>query len=118
MSVPSFSSFDEFFPYYLAEHAHPVSRALHYVGTTAGTLVMLYAALTQSWALLLAYPVIGYGCAWIGHFVFEKNRPATFKYPLWSLRGDYKMLGLFLTGRLAGPLADGMGRYPRAEAAS
>ena len=119
MSAPRFDDFEAFFPYYLAEHAHPTSRALHYVGTTAGTLVALYALWTQTWALLIAYPLLGYGCAWLGHFGFEKNRPATFTYPLWSLRGDYTMLYLALTGRLEGPLRDGIARHgpaaPRAD---
>ena len=100
MSVPRFDSFQEFFPYYLAEHAHPVSRVLHYFGTSLGTAVLVYALATQTWALLLAYPVIGYGCAWIGHFIFEKNRPATFTYPFWSLISDYRMFFLWLSGRL------------------
>ncbi|MEL6189836.1 MAG: DUF962 domain-containing protein, partial [Myxococcota bacterium] len=72
MATPEFASFEEFFPYYLAEHADPVSRKLHYFGTTAGTTVLLYALFTQSWGLILLYPIIGYGCAWLGHFVFEK----------------------------------------------
>lgn len=113
MATPKFESFQEFFPYYLAEHAHPVSRKLHYVGTTLGTAVMAYALITQSWGLLLLYPLIGYGCAWLGHFVFEKNRPATFTYPRWSLMGDYRMLFLAATGQLEGPLAAGIARFGR-----
>lgn len=107
----TFESFEAFFPFYLAEHAHPVSRTLHYFGTTVGTAVLLYALATQRWGFILLYPVIGYGCAWLGHFVFEKNRPATFTYPLWSLMGDYRMLFLAATGQLAEPLAEGVARY-------
>lgn len=116
MAASRFSSFDEFFPYYLAEHAHPTSRWLHYIGTTLGSSVLLYALATQSWNLILLYPLIGYGCAWVGHFRFEKNRPATFTYPLWSLRGDYKMLYLAVSGRLDRPLAEGIAKHGSAPA--
>ena len=109
--APKFESFSAFFPYYLAEHAHPVSRKLHYVGTTLGTSVLLWALLTQNWRLLIAFPIIGYGFAWVGHFVFEKNRPATFVYPVWSLMGDYRMLALAIRGQLQKPLAEGIARY-------
>ncbi len=111
MPAPEFKNFAEFFPYYLSEHANRTSRVLHYIGTSLGTAVALTAIATQNWPLLLAYPVIGYGFAWVGHFAFEKNRPATFTYPLWSLRGDYTMLSLALSRRLDRPLAKGIARY-------
>jgi hypothetical protein len=111
--APKFDSFREFFPYYLAEHSDPVCRGLHYAGTLIATAVFLYALATQTWWLLLVYPVIGYGFAWVGHFVFEKNRPATFDYARWSLIGDYKMLGLWLTGRLAPAMEDALARHGR-----
>ncbi|TNE67199.1 MAG: DUF962 domain-containing protein [Alphaproteobacteria bacterium] len=111
--APKFESFGEFFPYYLAEHSDPICRGLHYVGTTLATLVAIYAVYSRNWWLLLLNPVIGYGFAWVGHFVFEKNRPATFDYARWSLIGDYKMLGLFLTGRLGPAMADAQARFGR-----
>lgn len=111
MAAPKFNSFHEFFPYYLAEHANPVCRRLHYVGTVIATSVLLYAIVTGKWLLLLLYPIIGYGFAWFGHFRFEKNRPATFDYPLWSARGDYRMLRLAITGRLKEPLVDGIKKF-------
>lgn len=111
MSAPKFKSFDEFFPYYLAEHANPTCRRLHYIGTLMGTAVALWAIVTGTWAALLLYPVIGYGFAWVGHFRFERNRPATFDYPRWSLMGDYKMLWLALTGRLKEPLRASIVKY-------
>ena len=102
----TFQSFEEFWPFYVSQHAHPVCRALHVVGTTGVyALVVLAIALRNPWLLLLC-PVVGYGMAWIGHFGFEKNKPAAFKSPWWSLRGDFRMHALVLTGKL--PL-DGRG---------
>ena len=87
----SYSSFKEFYPYYLQEHSDTRCRALHYIGSTLVLIVLSYALFTQSYWWLLAVPVIGYGFAWLGHFIFEKNKPATFKYPLYSLMGDWVM---------------------------
>ncbi|MBX3727195.1 MAG: DUF962 domain-containing protein [Xanthomonadales bacterium] len=100
--MPSrFNSFREFYPYYLSEHRNPTCRRLHVVGS--GLIVLLVvavvAALLSPW-WLLAVPVLGYGFAWVGHFVFEKNRPATFTHPLWSLMGDWVMFKDVLTGRI------------------
>lgn len=95
-----FKSFAEFYPYYLAEHSHPTCRRLHYVGSVLVLALLGYVLATQQWRLLLALPVVGYGFAWIGHFVFEKNKPATFKHPLYSFLGDWVMLKDALTGRL------------------
>lgn len=89
---PSFASFREFYPYYLGEHRHPVSRRLHVVGTFASSLIIVISIATGRWALLPVALVVGYAFAWIGHFAFEKNRPATFRHPLYSLRGDFAML--------------------------
>lgn len=114
MAAPKFESFSDFFPYYLAEHANPTCRRLHYIGTTLGTAVALYAVLTGQFAFLLLYPVIGYGFAWFAHFRYERNKPATFDYPRWSLMGDYKMLWLALTGKLQEPLMEGIKRHGKA----
>ncbi len=111
--APKFDSFGEFFPYYLAEHADPVCRALHYTGTTLATLLLAYAIYSQNWWLLLAVPFCGYSFAWIGHFVFEKNRPATFDYWRWSLIGDYKMYSLWITGRLGPALEEALDQFGR-----
>ncbi|MBO9541993.1 DUF962 domain-containing protein [bacterium] len=91
--------YEDFWPFYVSQHRDPVCRALHFVGTT-GVLVALGLALIRSpWWLLLA-PLVGYGFAWVGHFVFEKNKPATFTYPLWSLRADFRLYRYMLTGRM------------------
>ncbi len=93
-------TFEEFWPYYLGEHRNPVCRGLHYAGTTMALGTVAAATLTLNPGWLLLTPVVGYGPAWIGHFVIEKNRPATFTYPTWSLRADFKMLGLALRGKM------------------
>ncbi|HEX5793882.1 MAG TPA: DUF962 domain-containing protein [Rheinheimera sp.] len=98
--MPRFSSFAEFYPYYLSEHRHPVCRALHYIGSALVIVVLLYAVVSQQWQWLWLLPLIGYGFAWLGHFLFEHNRPATFKYPFYSLAADWVMLKDFATGQL------------------
>ena len=95
-----FQSFAEFYPFYLQEHSNLVCRCLHYIGTSLGFAVMVYAIVSAHYALIVAGLVIGYAFAWTGHFFFEHNRPATFQYPLWSFMGDWVMLKDFLTGRL------------------
>jgi hypothetical protein len=104
MTAARYSSFEEFWPYYVGEHRDPRCRALHYVGTTLAIGTVATAVVTVNPAWLLLTPVVGYAPAWIGHFVIEKNRPATFKYPVWSLRGDLKMLSLALAGKMGDEL--------------
>jgi hypothetical protein len=86
-----FTSFREFYPFYLREHSNRICRRLHFVGSTLALLCLVALAATRIPWWLLAGLVCGYGFAWIGHFFFEKNRPATFKYPLWSFMGDWVM---------------------------
>ncbi|HZB90945.1 MAG TPA: DUF962 domain-containing protein [Stellaceae bacterium] len=102
--APRFSSFAEFWPYYLSEHRRKGTRALHYLGTSLGVLLLLGALAGSDWRLLVAAPIAGYGFAWLAHAAIEHNRPATFTYPLWSLRGDFVMLYYWATGRLGGEL--------------
>ena len=99
-----YQSFETFWPFYLREHSKPRTRALHYIGTTLVIAVALYAIITGKWLWLLAMPVAGYFFAWIAHFRVEKNRPATFTYPLWSLGADFKMYFMWLSGKLDGEL--------------
>jgi hypothetical protein len=95
-----FQSFREFYPFYLGEHLNPVCRVLHFAGSTVVLLLIVAALMTGQWILLAAVPFAGYGFAWIGHFVFEKNRPATFKYPAWSFMGDWVMYWQLLTRQI------------------
>ncbi len=98
--APEFPDFASFFRFYVRQHSHPANRWLHAIGTVSGIAVVVAALATHHpWAALL-WPVVAYGFAWTGHFLIEGNRPATFGHPLWSFLGDFRMLGLMLTGRL------------------
>jgi len=95
----SITRYRDFWPYYLREHGRPQTRALHYVGTALSLWFLLIALGAGGWWWLLV-PLAGYGFAWGAHFGVEKNRPATFTYPLWSLFSDYRMFFLWFAGRL------------------
>ncbi|MEU3713525.1 DUF962 domain-containing protein [Streptomyces catenulae] len=95
----SFASYEEFWPYYVAMHAKAVTRWVHLAGTLTGLAVTAYGAVRRRPRLLLGLPVIGYGTAWPAHFLIERNNPATFGHPAWSLRGDAQMIRMMLAGR-------------------
>jgi hypothetical protein len=99
---PDYASF---WPRYLREHARPGTRRLHYLGTAIGLVALGFALVTGTWAALLLMPLAGYGFAWASHAFIERNRPATFTHPLWSLVSDYRMFGLWISGRLGAELA-------------
>jgi hypothetical protein len=95
-----FRSFAEFYAFYLSEHRHPVSRLLHYLGTWGSVLCVAALAITGELLWLLGALLSGYTFAWIGHFRFERNKPATFRHPLYSLASDFRMWWELNVGRL------------------
>lgn len=97
----TFTSFSEFYPYYLKEHANPTCRLLHFIGSCLVLAVIASAVITSQYLLLWLMPIIGYGFAWVGHFFYEHNKPATFKYPLYSLMGDWVMFKDILIGKVS-----------------
>ena len=96
-----YQNFREFYPFYLAEHSDLTCRRLHFIGSWLVLVILLWSLLSLNFWLLLLLPVVGYGFAWVGHFFFEKNRPATFTYPVWSLMGDWVMFWDILRGRVS-----------------
>jgi hypothetical protein len=97
-------NFAEFWPHYLREHSRPATRALHYLGTSLVVALVLFGLVTGRWWLLALLPVAGYFFAWVGHYGVEKNSPATFTHPLWSLIADFRMWWLWLARRLGSEL--------------
>jgi len=100
MSDKKYQSFKEFYPFYLSEHSNKTCRMLHVVGSSLVILIIIFSLITAQYKLLILLPFIGYGFAWVGHYVFEKNTPATFKYPLYSFIGDWVMWWQHITFKL------------------
>jgi hypothetical protein len=99
-NVKTFQRFADFYPYYLKEHSDSTCRRLHFIGTTLVILILAVALFSANWRWLWILPLAGYSFAWVGHFFFEKNRPATFKYPFYSLLGDFAMYRDMLCGKV------------------
>ena len=107
-----YSTFDEFWPYYVREHSKPITRWFHFAGTSAAIVCAAAAIRFRRPTLLAAALVAGYGPAWVSHFFIENNRPATFTYPLWSLLADFKMYGMILRGEMDAEVARVMANEP------
>lgn len=108
-----FADYESFWPYYVSEHRDPVCRRLHFIGTSLVLGFAAAGALVSPW-WLLGCPLAGYGFAWAGHWRFEKNRPATFTYPLWSLRADFRMFRKMLFGQMEAELERAEALFPPA----
>tara|TARA_Y100000996_G_C22527421_1_gene645034 strand:- start:1317 stop:1628 length:312 start_codon:yes stop_codon:yes gene_type:complete len=100
ISKPKFNSFKEFYPFYLSEHSKRSTKILHMIGSIGVILMISYSFYSSNTKILYYLPIVGYGFAWIGHFFFEKNRPATFTYPLYSFAGDWIMLKDIFLGKV------------------
>jgi hypothetical protein len=98
--LPEHPSFREFYPAYLAEHSKPATRRLHFAGMLVALVFLAVTVWSGEWRWLVAAPVFGYGLAWTGHLVFERNRPATFRHPFYSLLGDLVMFKDILLRRV------------------
>lgn len=94
-----FNNLNNFYPFYLSQHTNSACKLLHLIGLILSLIVLSVVVVTNSWIYLPSLLLIAYGCAWVGHFFFEKNKPATFKYPLWSLLCDFKMAKDLLMGK-------------------
>ena len=95
-----YQTLKEFYPYYLTEHSDATCRVLHYIGTSLVIGMLIFAIVSPAWWKFALLPILGYGFAWFGHFKFEKNKPATFQYPFYSLTSDFIMLFHFLSGQI------------------
>lgn len=93
-------NYDEFWDFYVQEHSKPMTRALHFVGTSLGLVLLGWFVWNRMWVYIPFCFVVGYAFAWFAHFVVEKNKPATFQYPFWSFISDYKMMWYMVTGRM------------------
>jgi hypothetical protein len=96
------TNYSEFWDFYVAEHSKPLTRVLHFAGTSLGLLLLAYFVYSGRWYFFPLFLVVGYALAWFAHFVIEKNKPASFRYPLWSFISDFKMMWYMILGRMDG----------------
>ena len=94
------TNYAEFWDFYVAEHSKPETRLLHFIGTSLSLVLLVWIVRSGSWFYFPLCLLVGYGFAWFSHFVIEKNKPASFKYPLWSFISDYKMMFFMMTGKM------------------
>lgn len=99
-TTKEYSDFKSFYPFYLSQHQNTTCRLLHFIGSSLILITLAYIFMSASWVLLWTIPLLGYGFAWVGHFFFEKNKPATFTYPVYSFIGDWVMYKDLLIGKL------------------
>lgn len=109
MDQSELKSFEQFWPYYVGEHSHPATRTLHAVGTIASTALVAAFVVRRTWRYLPLALIPGYAAAWVGHFLVEHNKPATFGHPVWSMAADYKMVGMMLAGKMDAEVARVLG---------
>lgn len=100
MTTQRYTSFKRFYPYYLSEHQNSTCRLLHFIGSSLILVLIAYVIVSAAYMYLWFIPIIGYGFAWVGHFFYEHNKPATFQYPLYSLMGDWVMFKDILVGNI------------------
>ena len=100
MKQDSFDSFHQFYPYYLSEHSKSGTKIFHFIGTISVIIYLVMFCIYLDFIYFLLMPISGYGFAWLSHFFIEKNKPATFRYPLYSLRGDFLMFWHIITGKV------------------
>ncbi|MBX7169670.1 MAG: DUF962 domain-containing protein [Pyrinomonadaceae bacterium] len=100
MRKKTIKTYTEFWDFYVSEHSNPINRLLHFVGTTLALVLLFWFLVSGTFIFIPLCLVVGYGFAWVGHFLVEGNKPATFQYPLWSFISDYKMIFYMLTGKM------------------
>lgn len=111
--APEFNSLQEFYPYYLSEHSKASTRLTHFIGTTLLLALVALAVAKGDYSILWFLPLAGYGFAWFGHFFFEKNKPATFQYPLYSLTSDFIMYWHMLTFQINKKMKEALDKFPK-----
>lgn len=108
------TNYTEFWDFYVSEHSLPLTRLLHFAGTSFGIALAVFFIARGQWYFFPSFFVVGYGFAWFAHFVIEKNKPASFRFPLWSFISDFKMMWFMITGRMGREVARVTGDTPTA----